>query len=420
VTDPARERLLFVSTSSGLGGSEKMLARLALAEQPLWEAVGLCSLKPPGDVGRQLARQGLALSSCGLREGRGPAGVLSTLAAIPSLLRAAGGFRPTVIHAFLFRAGLLARAPILFPGARARQQRPRLIVSIRRVEERSRLLHLLDRFTASAVDAFTAVSEAARLRIALRSGIPPERIEVIPNGVEVPGPVARGIETSRWRQQRRAEARRRLESILGRPLQATLVGSAGRLEPVKDHRLLLEAVARLIPRPSNGRRPPERPSGPEQGPGMGARDLGLVLIGEGSERRALESAASLPPLNGRVHLAGERQDLLEILPAFDLFALPSRSEGMSNALLEAMAEGIPVIATRAGGSAEVVENHVSGLLVEPREPAALAGAIAGLLASPERAWRLGAAGRERVRERFSLDAMLARYRALYARLLSRP
>jgi glycosyltransferase involved in cell wall biosynthesis len=398
--DLSQARLLFLSTGSGLGGSEKILAHLARAERPAWRGVGICSLKPLGSVGRLLEREGVPVFSCDLADGHGVQGLLATLRTCRPLLDVVGEFRPTLIHAFLFRAGLLARLPVCMGRV------PRLVVSIRRLETRGLGAHLLDRWTSRAVHRFTAVSEAARRQIVRRSGIPAERIDRIPNGVVVPGPPEAWGPAAAWREERRAQARRRLESLTG-PLPNLLIGSVGRLEKVKGHRVLLEAVARLVPT-SSGRIP--------GGPGLDR--VGVVLAGDGRERRALEAMAARPPLAGRVWFLGERADLPDLLPALDLFVLPSLSEGMSNALLEAMAEGIPAVATRVGGNPEVIVPGVCGVLVDPGDPAALGGAIAKLVASPERARALGLAGRERVRREFSFEEMLRAYHHLYWKLLS--
>src|SRR3990172_5840634 len=101
----SQARLLFVITSSGLGGSEKILAHLVRAERPRWGAVGVCSLKRPGQVALDLERDGIPIFTCGTRRGGGPRGVRSTAAAGFRLLRVVKEFRPTLIHAFLFRAG---------------------------------------------------------------------------------------------------------------------------------------------------------------------------------------------------------------------------------------------------------------------------------------------------------------------------
>ncbi len=405
--DSSRARLLFVTTSSGLGGAEKVLSLLARAEHARWEKVAVCSLKPQGQIARDLERDGVPAYTCGLSERQGLAGALSTLHAARRLLRVVRELRPTLVHALMFRAGLASRLPALVGAA------PRLLVSVRRLERRGFFSHLADRLSARAVDRFTAVSEAARRQIARRSGIPLERIERIPNGVEVAGPDGAGAAAGPWRQDRRARGRDFLQRLTGSPLPDVLIGSIGRLEPVKGHRILLEAAARLPPPP-----PASHPLPGAAGDRPAFERLGIVLVGDGPERAALTALASRPPLRGRVWILGERADAASLLPAFDMFALPSFSEGMSNALLEAMAEGIPVIATRAGGTPEVVEPDASGLLVDPGDPAALAGALAGLMANPQRAAALGWAGRERVRREFSIERMLGAYRRVYDDLLA--
>jgi len=391
--DLSQARLLFVITGTGVGGSEKVLAGLALAMRTLWAEVGVCSLKPLGHFGRDLARQGLAVFTCGMGDRDGFLGLADTVRALPALGRVVRTFRPTLVHAFLFRAGLLARLPVVA------QRVPRLLVSVRTLERRSLAAHLLDRCTAGAVDRFTAVSEAARQVIARRSGIPLSRIERIPNGAGVEGPSDGAVSAAAWRLARRDLARRDLAARTG-PLPGTLVGSLGRLDPIKGYATLLEAAARL------GSAGAPAADGP-----------GVVLFGDGPDRADLEALVSRPPLRGRAFILGEDPDAARLLPAIDLFVLPSLAEGMSNALLEAMAEGIPVVATRVGGNAEVIEDGRSGLLVEPGDAAGLSGALAGLLADPDSARRLGLEGRERVRRAFSTQGMLDAYHDLYRRLL---
>lgn len=392
--DLSQGRLLFVITGTSVGGSEKILADLAIAMRPLWAAVGVCSLKPIGRFGHELERRGVPVVSCGMRGGGGARGFLESCRALAPLTRAVRAFRPSLVHAFLFRAGLMVRLPVLLLRV------PRLVVSVRTLEDRSRLLHLADGWTAPAVDRFTAVSEAARRQIARRSGIPLRRIDRIPNGVPISvdgrsGATRNGPDFPAWRRARRDEARRRLASLCG-PLPGVLLGSVGRLDPIKGHRTLLEA-ARLEPAGSG---------------------VGIVLIGDGARRAGLESLASRPPLAGRVFILGERADAADLLPALDLFVLPSLAEGMSNALLEAMAEGIPAIATRVGGNLEVIEPERSGLLVDPGDAPGMASAIARVLSDPRLAASLGREGRDRVLREFSQPEMVRAYRDLYAGLLA--
>ncbi|MBL8249211.1 MAG: glycosyltransferase, partial [Candidatus Competibacter sp.] len=118
-------------------------------------------------------------------------------------------------------------------------------------------------------------------------------------------------------------------------------------------------------------------------------------------------------------LAGSRDEVPELLRSLDLFVLPSRAEGISNTILEAMACGLPVVATDVGGNAELVAKGETGQLVPANDPAALAAAIRGYVDDPDRMRAHGAAGRRRVEARFSLEAMVAAYRAVYDAALNK-
>jgi glycosyltransferase involved in cell wall biosynthesis len=118
-------------------------------------------------------------------------------------------------------------------------------------------------------------------------------------------------------------------------------------------------------------------------------------------------------LKGHVHLLGEVRDVPGLLRRAGLFAQPSRSEGISLTLLEAMARGLPVVATRVGGNAEVVEDGVNGRLVASEDPTALATALLAARADPDRARELGLAGRRRIEETFDVRRMVAEYEMMY-------
>lgn len=180
-----------------------------------------------------------------------------------------------------------------------------------------------------------------------------------------------------------------------------VIGAVGRLEPVKDQLTLVKAFVELV------RRDP-----------AGAR-LRLVLVGEGSLRKPIEALLAESGLARQVWLAGDRDDVPALMCAMDLFVLPSLAEGISNTILEAMACGLPVVATRVGGNAELVEEGRTGTLVEPDDPVAMARALAGYVQDSEQCRNHGAAARQRVEEQFSLDGMVARYIALYDELSGR-
>jgi L-malate glycosyltransferase len=142
-------------------------------------------------------------------------------------------------------------------------------------------------------------------------------------------------------------------------------------------------------------------------------DARVVILGEGELRAALEHQVKQLHLEKHVLLPGFREDVLALLKGFDIFVMSSETEGLGTSILDAMACGKPVVATRTGGIPEVVEDGVTGLLVEPRDPKSLAQAITTLLQDGGRRAAMGAAGLARVRERFTVDRMVAATIAVY-------
>jgi glycosyltransferase involved in cell wall biosynthesis len=151
--------------------------------------------------------------------------------------------------------------------------------------------------------------------------------------------------------------------------------------------------------------------------GEHARHARLVMVGDGPLRAQVQAIVDEAGLSQRVWLPGERQDVADVMRALSCFALPSRAEGISNTILEAMASGLPVVATRVGGNAELVSEGRTGHLVPPGDPAALATALAELMTEPRRSMTMGQQARDVAERQFSLQAMVARYQAVYDRQL---
>ncbi|MEP7304806.1 MAG: glycosyltransferase [Acidobacteriota bacterium] len=226
-----------------------------------------------------------------------------------------------------------------------------------------------------------AVSAAQRAHM-LAEGFPPASVGVIHNGID-PG---------RWP----ADAERRAaRQLLGVEADAFLVGTAARLDTVKDLPTLVTALAHARSR---------------------LAAVKLVIIGDGDERAALEALVRERQLQAIVQMLGYRADVRRLLPALDLYVNSSISEGISLTILEAMAAGLPVVATSVGGTPEVVVHDVTGLLVAPRSPGAMANAMVELAGSPERRRAFATAGRTRVEACFTLDRMVADYAREYQRL----
>lgn len=140
----------------------------------------------------------------------------------------------------------------------------------------------------------------------------------------------------------------------------------------------------------------------------------MLLVGDGPWRPTLEHQARMLGVTEFVHFAGVRNDIPALLAASDLFCLPSRTEGLGIAAIEAMASGLPVVASRVGGLPEVVEDGVTGLLVPPDDTAALAEALVRILEDRHRAAQMGDAGRTRAKQHFDSRAMIAATYAVYA------
>jgi len=261
------------------------------------------------------------------------------------------------------------------------------------VEELPSAVHRKCRIAARLGSRVTAVGDASRRMVCALSGIPEEDVEVIPNGVDL----------ARFRPARGPGDPRRaaLRAALGVAPDAPLVVHAAGLRPVKDQATLIRAW-RVVADHHAARR-----SGP---------DPLLLMVGEGECRDDLASLADGLGIAGSVLFLGHRPDLDDLLPAGDLFVLSSISEGLSFAVLEAMACGLPVVATDVGGNRELVADGATGLLVPPRDPLSLASALGRLLAEPGLGLAMGARGRTEVERSYDLAAAARRYVELYESL----
>ncbi|HZS05708.1 MAG TPA: glycosyltransferase [Blastocatellia bacterium] len=236
-------------------------------------------------------------------------------------------------------------------------------------------------------DVVFAVSAELRDHYCRETGFSPRRMRVVPNGVNV----ARFDEADP----------KGVREELGIAADDFVIGMVSRLNPTKDLLTLARAFAEVYRTRSD-------------------QKLRLVIVGEGEERAKLESFAAGSGLEHAIILTGTRHDVPRLLRAMDAFALSSLSEGLSGAILEAMCAGLPVVATRVGANPELVTEGETGFLVEPRDGAAMAERLARLIADPEMARRFGAAGRRRVEQHYSLDAMVRRYEELYESLAAAP
>jgi glycosyltransferase involved in cell wall biosynthesis len=234
----------------------------------------------------------------------------------------------------------------------------------------------LNRWTVTLATHVVAVSERVAEYARQEFRVPVDRLTTIPNGVDL----------AHFRPTTR-------------PARSTevVIGCTARLHRKNDHDSLLKAFAQIAP---------EWP------------DARLLLVGRGPEEGRLRVLADRLELSARVRFAGERADVASSLEEMDLYAQSSIAEGMPNSILEAMAAGLPVVATAVGGTPEVVVADETGLLVPPGDPAAMAAALMTLLTDRAKAEAFGRAGRARVEAEFGEATMLRRVEALLDRLVS--
>jgi len=289
--------------------------------------------------------------------------------------------RPSIVHsrnwgAFdAIPAARLAGIPVVIHGEHGREATDPEGLDPRR--------NRLRRVFAPLVSRFVTVSFDLRRWLLTTVRLPAAKLVTIHNGVDV----------ARFGGGARPAGRRALHL----PAHAVVVGAVGRLDPVKDHAGLLRAFAVL----RNDQRAGE-----------------LVIVGEGPCRAELERHIQELGLSGHVHLLGLRQDVPVLLCGFDVFVLPSVAEGISNTLLEAMATGLPVVATRVGGNPELVEHGVTGALVSAGNPLVLAAALRCYLEDAGLREAHGTAARRRVLQHFTLEQMAQAYGELYVSVVS--
>jgi L-malate glycosyltransferase len=291
--------------------------------------------------------------------------------------------RPDVIHAHDPHGVAMASLALSIGSASAKATPMPALVVARRVD-----FHLksnsFSRWKYRQVDCFIAASDAIR-RMLVGDGVPADRAVTVHEGIDVEHVVAAptvNVHEAFWL-----------------PHGSPVVGNVAALVPHKGQRYLIEAAHLVV----------------QQVP-----DTRFVILGEGELREPLEKQVHEHHLEKHVLLPGFRTDVLGCIKGFDLFAMSSITEGLGTSLLDAMACARPIVATRAGGIPEIVEDEVNGLLVPIRDHHALADAIVRALKDPAMRRRMGDAGFARVNERFTVDRMVSETAAVYTRVASRP
>jgi sugar transferase (PEP-CTERM/EpsH1 system associated) len=304
----------------------------------------------------------------------------------PRLYRLFKELQPAVVHTRNLAAleavvpAWAARVPVRIHGEHGwGQQDP---------DGRSRRYRYVRRLYRPFVHRYVALSRHIADYLQRRVKVAPEHVIQMYNGVD----------TDRFRP---AEERALIPGCPFTAPEEWRIGWVGRMDPVKDPLNLAHAFLRA-----------------RQVYPSAAKRMRLVLVGAGEMREALGAVLERPETRQHVWFAGERADVADVMRGLDCFVLPSRAEGVSNAILEAMASRLPVIATRVGGNAELIESGMTGQLVPPGDSEALAQAMLGYFTERSMARRHANAARRIAESRFSLTNMVAGYTALYERSLA--
>lgn len=356
--------LLYVITDLHLGGVPLHLFRLAKAMRERGFRVVVVSLAPSGVVGDMLRDEGFEVRSCEACCGW-DFRVMSRLAAMIRELN------PRVVHSFLFHANLAAKfaaQSVGFPASR-------LICEIQTVEV-ERNWHLwVDRRTFDLCRFTIGNSPSVVEHLHVAAGIPSDRLRLVCGGIDV-----NSIQLAEPTNAR----------ALGLPSDAKIIFWAGRLDPIKGLDHLIDAVAV-----------------------MNDAIVHLVLAGDGPIRGELQAQVDAMSLTPRVHFLGPRRDIPSLLKACDVFAFPSRTEGLPNALLEAMAAGCAIVATDVPGNRDLIQYQISGYLVPYGDTAGLAGHLQFVLANPDLRAQIRRGAIHAVETHWRLEHTIESYAAMY-------
>ena len=369
-------RILHAVDSLAAGGTELVSAALIERTEGRRFHHAVCSLRGSGLPANGLARLTVPMTLLGKRNGHD----WSLALRIARLCRR---LRPQVVHARNWGTmdavvgARLAGVPVVIQSEHGRDLSDLDGLRPGRIRVRRLLAPFIDMHVVVSTHLQRWLLEQVRVR--------PEKVRIVRNGVDVTRfkPL---LERDRFRYQH------------GYGPTELVFGAVGRLTPVKDYGTLLAAFHVVAERHPESR---------------------LIFVGDGTERSSLEDQIRRRGLAGRVHLGGHRDDVPEWLGIMDVFVHPSLMEGMSNAVLEAMAVGLPVVATAVGGTPEIVEDRLTGILVPPATPSALSEAMMSYCGDAPTRMAHGAAGRERVEREYPLTNMIAGYTEVYSEALAR-
>lgn len=374
-----RIKILLVIRQLIIGGAESQTYELARGlDRDKFEVV-VCSLQEGGYFAPKLQAEGIPVRVVKKRW-------RYDLTVVPRLVSLFRRENPAIVHCVMWTANMWGGLAAKLAGV------PRIVMSIRSTGiglEKTKLHHLTGPPIYKLADIALANSVAVRNYVVQEEGVRPGKIQIIYNGIDL----------DRFGKRLGREEVVKVRTELGLPSDGPVVGIVANLSPPKDYPTFLRAAAKVV------RHNPE---------------VYFLIVGDGPLRASLEAETARLGLAGQVVFAGQRTNLNRFLACMDVFILCSVREGFSNALIEAMAIGLPVIATRVGGNIEAVVDGDSGFLFSAGDDEALSRLILRLISDPAKSRSLGEHGRTRVRRDFSMAKYLRSMETLYTDLLGDP
>jgi len=321
----------------------------------------VCCLLGPGPIGDELEKRGIPVTYLELRRNLG-------FTAIYRFFKLIRQYKPDILITYLIHADLFGRVFGRLFGIKV------IICSQRGSLHGWQFLRPVERLTRSLVTSYTAQTEAAKQELMQYSHLTDAQVQVIPNTIRLEDFSKPAVSST-------------LRKELGLPAKAPVLIFVANLLKGKGHAYLLQAFEEVT----------------QQVP-----DIHLLLVGEGPERTNLENRLSTLPHGNQVHLLGRRKDIIQLLQASTLFVFPSLAEGMSNALLEGMAAGLPCVVSDIEVNREVIQDEVNGLLFRCGDPEDLVRQLLRVLSDPVLAKKLSQAARKTVAEEYDQPQAMAK------------
>jgi len=364
-------RVLHLTTDSKIAGAEKLLIGIAREFDRSKFEIFFCTLKKRGELHLELERLGNKVFSLNC----------SSLVDFPKafflLLYILRKHKIDILHTHLYHACFLGQMVACF-------RKESLGIITRHYSDLLYLYgnwiqRLLDRYSSRLAVHIIAISSGVKKVLVENDKINPGKVTVIYNGID-------------FSEFEKAKDLYRVRWEFGIDKDSRIIGSIGSLHPRKGHRFLIEAADILC------RKYP---------------DIKFMICGEGVLKKNLVELRDSFGLEDKVIFTGFRKDISDVINAFDIVIQPSLEEGFGLSIIEAMILGKPVIATRVGGIPEIIKNSSTGVLVQSKNPIALAQEIEYFLNNPEDRQKIGAEARKEVYSRFSLLTMIRKYESLY-------